>query len=387
MCGWLLSLQLAFTAAHLDVWFESDSAYVLSQISDRLSEHNDTNSRHPLYPLITFGAAWTLDRTLGIERRATAEMLLLVGDAVFMACAYLALRLLGRPRPVALLFVGVIVVTTPGLLFLGIHERMIPGGISVLLVVIAAAAYRRGVASRRWLLGAAVSSLGITITNFMTGAALLVASAGIRRGLRMAAVAYGIVQVLSVVTLLMFPSSTLFSNIYTWPWMNSVRSYLPDVVYRAGTPVQKSTAFWAHAIVMPEPARQLKRIAEPPMSYVSFQHVGLDRHGWRGFAALGLWLTCLAAGAISTIRVRDPVSMALVAALAAQWGLFLLFGEETVLYAPYFVPLAALIASRAVAERWADFRVRAAAGVFFVLLAWNNLEMFFQARTLALALL
>lgn len=386
LCAWLLSAQLAFTTSHLDVWFESDSVYVLSQLTDRHSEHNDTNSRHPLYPVVGFGAVVALERGLLLDRVDAARIVLVTSGGLFTAAAFLALRLLSRPRMVAVAGTLALVLASPGVLFLGIHERLIPGGITCLVCVIAAAACRRGLAASRWLPIAAATSLGVTVTNFMTGGFLLLAGLGWRRGLRGMAVAYAIVQVVTLVTVLTFPASTTFPHMRVWR-MSSIWSDYDDILRRAGTWGQKSRAFWMHAVVMPEPARQEKLIAEPPMSYLTLQTVSLDRHRWPGWAALGLWLAGLGAGLAHSLRARDPVAHALVAALVAQWGLFSVFGEETVLYAAYYVPLAVLVASQGVASAWADRRVRAATVAFVILLAWNNLDVFVRARAAALALL
>jgi len=387
MLAWALSMLLVFTEGHLDVWFESDSVYILSQITDRLSEYNQSNGHHPLYPLIGFGAMWVLGHGLGVADAIGARFLLLASAAMFTAGMFAALRLLDRPRPVALLFTALLLLTSPGLLFLGIHERLIPGGLTVLLSVIAVAAWRRGMLDRWPLVATAALALGITITNFMTASLLVVAAAGIRQAARLLAIAFAIVQVLSLVTVLTFPRSTVFPYPGTWPWFSTIWTDLDDIAYRAGTPGQKSTAFWMHSIVLPEALVQTKFVADPVMRYVSFQHVPLTAHHWPGVTALAAWLACLIAGVGLSLRGRDPIDLALAAALAAQWFLFLIFGEETVLYAPYYVPIAVILASKAAARGWSDRRVRIAVVAMLLLLAWNNLWTFTLARDAAHGLL
>ncbi|MGE0866109.1 MAG: hypothetical protein AB7P34_19585 [Vicinamibacterales bacterium] len=387
MLAWALSLMLVFTEGHLDVWFESDSVYILSQITDRLSEYNQSNGHHPLYPLIGFGTMWILGDWLGVADAVGTRLLLFTSSALFAASMFAALRLLNRPRPVALLFTAVLLLTSPGLLFLGIHERLIPGGLTVLLCVIAAAAWRRGLAPRWPVVAAAALALGITITNFMTATLLVAATTRIRQAARLLVLAFAIVQVLSLVTVLTFPRSTVFPYPGTWPWFSSIWTDLDDIEYRAGTMAQKSTAFWMHSVVMPDARVQTKLVAEPVMRYVSFQHVPLAAHRWPGVAALAAWLVTLAAGLVLAVRGGEAIELALAAALGAQWCLFIVFGEETVLYAPYYVPLAMLLASKAAAAGWHDWRVRVAMVAWPLLLAWNNLTVFAQARATALGLL
>lgn len=387
MLSWALTLLLAFTDGHLDVWFESDSVYILSQITDRLSEWNQSNGSHPVYPLIGFGSMWLLGDLLGLDDAVGARLLLLTSGALFTASAYLALRLLGRRRPVALLFTAVLLLASPGILFLGIHERHLLGGVTVLLMIAAVAAWRRGLISHRPVVAAAALSLGITVTNFITAGLLLLAAAGVRQGLKIAAIAFAIVQVLSIVTVLTFPRSTVFPNVGTWPWFSTIWSDSDDILYRAGSGAQKSAVFWMHAVVFPEPVTQDKLIAEPVMRYVSFQHARLNRQRWQAAAALAGWLVGMIAGLALALRGRDPIERALVAALVAQWWLFLLFGEETVLYAPYYVPLAVIVASTAADRWWTNAGVRAALVIMALLLAWNNVQIFMLARAAALTLL
>jgi hypothetical protein len=373
LLAWAFSLLLVFTESHLDVWFESDSVYILSQLSDRMSEANQSNGHHPLYPLIGFPIG--------------ARVLLLTAAALFTSAMFTALRLLGRPRPLALLLTALLVATSPGLLFLGVHERHVLGGATALLSVVAVLAWRRAMVPGWVVTAAAVLSLGITITNFMTTCLLLVAVMGFRKGARVAAIAFAIVLALSLITVATFPRSTVFPYPGTWPWFSSFWTDLDDVRNRAGSLAQKSTAFWLHSMVMPEPRVETKLVAEPVMRYVSFQQVAPARHSPIGFAALAAWLTCLASGLLLALRQRDPIDLALAAALAVQWLLFLVFGEETVLYSPYYVPIAVLLASKAIAGRWNDWGIRLAFVVMIVLLTWNNIQSFVEARDTALTLL
>lgn len=385
LASWLLAAQLSFTQTHLDVWFESDSVYVLDQLTDRHSEHNDTNSRHPVFPVLGFGAVWTMERLFGIDRFSGADVVLLASAASFSAAAFTALRMLGRPRLVAVLFTVVLMLASPGLLFLGIHERTILGGVSIFASIIAAAAFRRGF-RRQWPAVAAVTwSLGITVTNVISAVPILLAGLGRRHAIRAVAAGIGIVQAIALLATLVFPNTTVFPHIRVWR-MSSVWSDMDEIRNRGGNWTQKSAAFWLHAIALPEPASQYKAIAEPPMRYVSYQKVGVMHRGVAGQVAAGLWAAALAACLLLAVRRHDPLEWAILASLGAQAVLFLLFGEETVLYAPYYVPLAVVAVSRVVAEWWEYALMRVGVSMFVAALAVSNVVAFVRARDLAITL-
>lgn len=89
------------------------------------------------------------------------------------------------------------------------------------------------------------------------------------------------------------------------------------------------------------------------------------------------WLLLLAAGAARLARRegRTRARIVLLAALAAQFAFHLLFGEETFLYAPHWLPMLVAVAALGLETRMRRW-VAAAAIVFVVSAAIDNQRRF-----------
>ena len=174
----VLHSKLTFTNTYIDVWFDSDSAFVLDVMTNRWSLHN--TAHHPLFALLTFPAVFML-RLVGLTDTAAAFVVLLVVSTSVVVSMFVALRVLGRPRTVSTLFTGILLASTPSVLYLGVHERLMLGGLSILLCLIGLKLVERNRVPGGALVAAAAGTLGITVTNFVVGIASLWAAFGWRR--------------------------------------------------------------------------------------------------------------------------------------------------------------------------------------------------------------
>lgn len=377
---WLLSTRLAFTITHLDVWFDSDSVFVFDQMTNRFSPHNDTNSRHPLFALLVFPPIFLLNKVVGVDRALAALVVLITVSTLSVTGMYAALRLVGRPVGVAVVFTGLFLSSTCGLLFLGIHERLMLGGLSIILCVIAYCLHQRRLLSTTWLTAAAALTLGITITNFLVGAAALLFALGFKKGIGAALKAVAVVVLLSIASRAVFPKASLILDIRAWP-LQSIAFSKAEVQTRGGTVLDKASVFYLHSIVFPAPAIQVK---PPPWSdkrFLSLQKGSLRRYSATGYAALALWILVLGMGLLYSLnrRSRQASDLFLITALLGQFGFFLVFGTETVLYSPYYVPLVLAVASKTRTDDARDWRPLALSALLLLLLVWNNGQKLFDS--------
>jgi len=378
---WLLSMPMRFTLTHLDVWFDTDSLFIYEVMTDRWSDHHDRNNLHPIFGLITFPLAFAQRRLLGIDNYTAALVLLIAMGSAWTASLYATLRLMKRPIAAAVTFTALAVATTGGVLFLGIFERHIAGSVTILLCVAAFVAYERGMISGKWLTVAAAGTLGVTITNFMVGVAALFLAFGYRKGLQASINAFFAITMVSVIPLFLFPKSPAFLNFRDLPFSST----LMDI---AGTPAQKTAAFWLHAVVLPKPIVETKPAPHEGTRHLSLQRAGIGNHGPIGYTTLGLWFVLLALGISQTYRRLpiEKVDILLGSGVLGHFLLFLFFGSETVLYAPSYVPLILLIVSRVLTSsgKRAAFVISLA---FLGLLAWNNIQQFLLSVAAARSLL
>lgn len=390
----VLQQMLAYTNAFLDIWFDSDSLFIVGQETDRWSRDNNTNSRHPLFSLVTFPIGYTLT-LFGLSPEMAVLPILVLYSTLFVVTSYVILRLMDRPVGVALVFSGILAVSTPGMFFLGLHERLIPAGLSILLLIAAFLACQRKLVSPVWLTVAAALTLGITITNFAYAIVALPLLLGLRKGLQGLANAFAAVAFISIFVPLLFPMSSLFLDVKTYPYETTSFSGDAPRLSKAGSPADRASAILLHSVAMPTPEVERKPYSTE-VQYLSVQKVGIAGHQPTWYVALALWFVLLGTGLYAAfLRMRgsnllspaglaqairkgaeDPLPWMLVISALGQMLLFMLYGAEAILFSAYFVPTLVFVA----AMGWKPGRqgriVLWLAIALLAVLAWNNATVF-----------
>jgi hypothetical protein len=301
---------------------------------------------------------------------------------------YGALRLAGRPVSVAVIFTAIFIASTTGLLFLGIHERLIPGCISILFCLIAFQLHERRLLPGWVLVVAAAGTLGITVTNFLIGVSALLVGFGIKRGLQGSINAFCLIALLGVGNNLVFGGPGI-TDVRTWPMESSIFTGSAERRETHGNVVHKAANFGLHSVVMPLPKIEQKPPPGSDTRYLSLQRVGLGPYGAGGYIALSLWLVLICAGLFQMARrkARDKLDAVLALSLAGQFLLFMVFGSETILYAPYYAPLLMLIASKPWKISGMHIVSPVVAAVFLAFLIWNNTQVFSLSTEMARGLI
>lgn len=393
----LLQQMLAYTNFYLDIWFDSDSLFIVGQETDRWSKDNNTNSRHPIFSLVTFPIGYALT-LLGLSPDMAVLPILVLYSTLFVVTAYVILRLMDRPVGVALVFTGILAVSTPGMFFLGLHERLIPAGFSILLLIAAFLAYQRKLASPVWLTVAAALTLGITVTNFAYALVALPLLLGLKKGVQGLANAFAAIAFISIFVPVLFPLSSFFLDVKSYPYETTSFSGDAPRLERAGSPTDRASAILLHSIAMPTPEIEQKPYHEE-VHYLSVQKVGVAGQQPIWYVALALWFALLGGGLYAAflrmwnsrllspaglgraIRegAEDPLPWMLVISVLGQMALFMLYGAEAILFSSYFVPALIFIAAMA----WKPGRpgrvILGLAILLLVVLAWNNGAVFLDA--------
>jgi hypothetical protein len=369
----LLHNRLSFTMTALDVWFDSDSALVFDQMTDRYAAGNDTNSRHPLFVTLTYPVVFVLTRFLGMSAEHAAQLVLVTKSVVFTTLMYVTLRLANRSALVSAIFTSVLIFSSAGLLFLGVHERLVLGGISILLCISVFRLYEKGRAPVWGLTLAAALTLGITITNFVVGIVSLLLALGWRRGAQQAINAFALVVILSGMNSLVFEKSTHVADLGSWP-VSSAK------VDGATALMHKSAGFWFHSAVLPEHTYKTKP-APWLTQYVSVQETGIWSYSLIGYIALSLWVALIGSGVVRTAKAavpsgRDGVDILVGVAAISQLALFSVFGAEPILYSVYYLPLLLFLASKPPPGRRGYVCFVTVSCVFLLALIVSNLDAF-----------
>jgi hypothetical protein len=401
--AWYLQQHLLFTNASLDTWFDSDSNYVIDQMTNRFSPQNNTASRHPLMAFLIFPLSWVLHQ-FGMEPAQAAMPTTAIISALFVVTMYWLLRLMGRPFGVALAFAGILAASAPGIILLGIHERIIVSAVTVIVFLIALKLHERAMIGAGWLTAAAALTLAATVTNFFVAIIALPLVLGWKRGLQGLVNAFAAVTVLALVGQAVFPHSTPF------PATSEMRDPLNHTTLSGdprmemgGSITDRITVIALHSAAVPTPA-----VVQKPEGYhiLSVQRVGMLGQQPIWYLAVAAWLGLLAAGSFvafkemraSALLTQQGLTAAtrgdfhgafpwvVVLALGAQIGLFMTYGQEVILFSAYYVPFMVVIAAMAWRPGPAGRIVFGAAMLLLGLLALNNGLMFANALEPAKAL-
>jgi hypothetical protein len=350
-----------------DVWFEAD----LPQVYESLSSLSATQHRHvahPLYPLFATVPVSAIN-ALGVSDRTALRLWMSGVAAAWAAALFACLRLQALRRRDAVVFTIAGLSSSTFVFWWGAPETFVIGSVTILAALILAALPGRP--DDRLHVAALVATLGVTVTNGVTGVLTIATTHRPRRTALLVVVALAIALGLWAALHLVFPSLP-FVLFYT-DWERFLLK--PE----SGGPLHVLRVLFAHSMVMPDIA-----LTRDPKwgALMTVQHSAIGGSSVIGAVAAGCWLLLLGGGAIALARTKQwgPFERVLAGTLVAQVALHLIFGEQTFLYSPHVLPLLLLIAARSVSlqPRLGSAAI-ALAVVLIVAGGSNNLHQFRMA--------
>jgi hypothetical protein len=350
------------------VWFEADSPGYFAMMTDRAAYHLDTRT-HPLFSLLTWPFVTAIAAAGGVDRFAAATVWLAAIGAAWGAAIYLLLRRLGTPAWGSVLFSGVALATSTARFWLGVPETYLLGSVGI-LAMLAIAAGNGGEGGEVATAVGSAATLAVTITNWTAGWAATFLRFPWRRAVRITANAFVAVVLLWGVEKAIFPSAEFFlTDWHEGQYVLDRDSLGPGAIARS---------FFVHSAVAPEHGR----VDRYKWSHLTLTTQGsaLGSGGAWGVVATASWLLLLAAGVARLTRRagRSRARIVLLAALAAQFAFHLLFGEETFLYAPHWLPMLVAVAALGLETRMRPL-VAATALLFVVSAGIDNQRRFAAA--------
>ena len=325
-----------------NVWFDGDCWMYADAMTNRLGLYQGTRV-HPLLNFLLYIPTFIL-RTIGLANAQAVLAIIGILAAAWVAGWYCLARLVGC-REVESALVAVLAGSCGGVtVAFPLPEAHAWAGLSLLASLILVVRYpnRVGIV---WHVGIGIISASAIITNWTLGALISWKRLPRLRALKVIAITGVTMLGLSVIQKAIFPNAALILT-GTHQWSENY-SYVPSPqrIYEA------SRAFWMHAAVLPTVGttdtfrRDQKFFIGPgqwPHPYLSVQRSALAFPTIIGAVALAGWLLLIGLGAWAWWhQLTQPF---LGWALLAQFSLFLVFGTETILYAPSWLPyLLALI--------------------------------------------
>lgn len=378
LAGGMIVLSLALSGtmprvvlirATMDTWFDSDVTRVYQNMSRRGSWCSRT-SVHPVFPLISHLPVHGL-MSLGMEPWPAVRVVMAGVGGVWMVLLYLALRWLGCRRADAAVFSLLAASSAASLFWSAVPDTFPWGGAALLAAVILGAWSVRARPGWVWYWLAQLGGLAFTITNWMASLLATCVRFRWRRAAAISVAALAALLALWTAQKWLYPTSRL-------PFMarqelvHCLRDY-------SGGPAACARSFLFHTMAMPE-LTLVPQIEYPQWPRMTAQFSGIGSGTTWGRAAAVLWGLLLAAGMLALLA--DPADgalrLTLGGTLLGQFGMHVIYGYETFLYAMHFVGLLVLAAAWGARTRLRKVVVSVAA-ICAILLAVNNTLQFRKA--------
>jgi hypothetical protein len=315
-----------------DVWFGADIERVFANLTNAASSY-DRIKVHPLFPILAFPIVKLLMLWLGLPPTEAVRIFVAATTAVWAGLLFVTLRLIGCRRLDAALF-GVLLLSSAATLFWTvIPETFLLGSVTMLAALCFAALNQSRQQSWGWCMVVSALTLSVTTTNWMVGLAATAVTQTWRRSLWITAGALGLVMAVWRIQHRFFPTAPFFIGNFG----EEAHYFLPAA---SGGPLRVLSGFMFHPIVMPALKVIPSNRNQPDWPMLSVQLANPGSGGFFGAVSIGLWVAMLLLGLWSCFAIKQhlPFRLVLGAGLLGQLSLYLVYGEETFLYATHIAP-------------------------------------------------
>jgi hypothetical protein len=351
-----------------DVWFEADLPRIFSNMTS-----TDTYTRsdlHPLFELIVFPPT-RIFTWLGFSPETAVRCTLAAICGAWTSFLFLTLRAIGCRGLDALIFTMVGLSSASALFFFAVPETFLVGSITMMIALIWAAWDEAGRRSIFVEVLVSAATLSVAVTNWMVGVLSTLYRRRTREALLITATALLAVVVLWSVQKSFFPNSPFFLT-STHDAERRDHMFCAEAVGL----MHVAWSFFAHTVVMPA-INITERTGSGAWPILLTQASSPFSSGLIGNIALIAWIGLFIAGvaALLLLPMKPRLRLLLGSALLGQLLLHLIFGNETFLYSPHWLPILIAIAALATLTKW-RVPVIAAALVLCGAAAVSNMSQF-----------
>jgi len=352
-------------------WFEADCPEILASMSDR-SADNQKVKLHPIFPLMTYPVITAITWIGHVSPLEAVWLLNAATAGVWLGTLYLVMRLLDCRLLDSLLFTCLAASSGAATFWFFVPETYPLGSLTILLALglVALARHRR--VPDWWFVVASAGSLTITVTNWIAGLIGTFVSRPPRRAAVLSAGALAVVLGLLFVEKATFPRAD--------SWFISPRGYSRHKLYflcgEQGGALNAARVIYLTSAVVPRIELSTWVSQQTPHGpMLTIQRAPAGSSGVIGLVATITWGLLLAAGAMALVAGRGDVRfrIALAVTILGETVVYLIYGEETFLYALNCVPLLILAVALATLSRW-RYVVVAATALLLPCAAWNNIS-------------
>jgi hypothetical protein len=323
-------------------WFQGDISRVWIVLTDRYSGLHERSRIHPLFSLVCSSSVYVLRGLLRMDKEVAVHVWIAAMAGMLSGQLYATARLMRFSRFDALLIWALVLVSASSLFWESVPETKTVGAMSILICITAAAWHEEHPLADWVLVAIAAASLSMTVSNFMAGLALLVATRPVRRAVQLAVNAFFVVSILQIVQNFIYWRTTGMAA------FRSETRFLFD--QSAGTPLNKAIVSVFHSMVLPRVQTPIEFDTHTPM--LSIQTSPIASSGAIELLTAFLWVAALTWGAVRLYRAAShSTAWKVVGMTAAGQVLFhLVYGDQTFLYTLHFLPLLVLTAALVVRD-------------------------------------
>jgi len=338
-----------------DLWFDSDPARTVANITSRWASFHDRSVLHPLYSLFVAGPFEVLQAVLGLPTSTLTTLYVAIQSACFTGAAYGALRGFGLLRIDAIQGVLLLNSTAAAIYWIGFPEWIAFGAATVILSIAWTAA-PASLRNRATGVAQNILSGSMAATNWVAGAAASLVSdwPKLRWGQAFSHTrdALALMAALTVFQYLIFPASGGFLDI----WFQAGVFLQPREVERSL--LDYTIEFFAQPLVAPEAALGAEGARQVPGWGVLIMTSQLQRVPITPLTVLilALWLAMMALGLRTASKgaVRSAAVVIVLGAVVYFYILHAVLGGELFLFTLHFAPLFVFVAawSLRAEQRW-----------------------------------
>lgn len=361
-----------------DLWFDSDPARTISNLTSRRSVFHERSHLHPLYALLIAGPFITLQMLLGLSTSTLVTIYVGVQAAFLTGVSYVAMRVFGLARLDALLGVLLLHSTAAAIYWIGVPEWLTFGAVTVVISLIWIAAPER---FRNYFTGVAQNLISgsVMLTSWGIGmAASLVSNwpkLSWKQAIRHTMDALAIMAALTVIQYALFPASEGFLRI--WRQVAHEVSKHPGLILLP----QYTVEFFGQTLLAPNPS-----VLEGPRTGEGWaiKIMTSERQGvpltFLTVAGFTLWISLWAYGVFTALRggLNRTVLWFTLGTVAYFFVLHIALGEEMFLFAIQYVPFMTFVALWGLRSQRKNI-VRALCAALIVVSSMHNYSAFSSA--------
>lgn len=356
-----------------DVWFDADTYRISEGLLDNMFIAHNRSAVHPLFPIMSSPLPMLLTRFFSIDSAIALRVTTAALASIWITSLYLLLKLIGCPRLDSTVFSLLGLSSSGAMFWLTVPESYSYGSITILLALCFTSLTEIQSFSFIWYVAVSAMTFSMTVTNWMFGIVPAIINNSRKKTFQILLITLGSVALLTVFQKLIFRYATILNPMHFRG--ESQYSSVPTT----SKFILSSISFWLHSMVMPK-INLGSYLDQGGFLTLSIQKsLPLIGEFW-SCTALIAWVLLLALGlwSIVVVKTQRKLRLSLGIGLVGQFGLHLIYGTETFLYALHFIPLLVPLAALTIltSRRWIALTL---AVVFIVSSCINNSLQFQQA--------